>query len=171
MRRTSRGIRNTAIIMCLVALNLSVLSSVRAEGKEPEVVYVDVPVIVREAPAEVPMVDHTREVTDAEYELLKRVCMSEAGKEPLAGKIAVVETILNRVDLGYGSIEEVIYAPNQDSVAYNGEPNSECEQAVNAALKNGDMYDNNMIYFRTGHYHNFGTPYMQLGNHYFSLKG
>ena len=41
-------------------------------------------------------------VTPEEYRLLLRVCMSECGGkygEPLEGKIAVVETILNRSEI------------------------------------------------------------------------
>lgn len=112
-----------------------------------------------------------REVTDEEYNLLLRVCMSEAGGkygEPLEGKIAVVETVLNRVDLGYGSISEVINKPYQYSTADNGEPDETVIQAVEIALS-GDMYPDNMIWFRTDYYHDFGTPYKQIGAHYFSL--
>ena len=50
-------------------------------------------------------------VTPDEYNLLLRVCMSECGGkygEPLEGKIAVVETILNRSEIYGKSIEEVI---------------------------------------------------------------
>lgn len=112
----------------------------------------------------------TREVTEEEYNLLLRVCMSECGGihgEPMAGKIAVVETILNRVDMGMGTIEEVINAPNQYSTANNGEPDASVMAAVDAALS-GDRYPDNMIYFRADHYHTFGQPYEQIGNHYFS---
>lgn len=124
-----------------------------------------------EEPAEEPT---RREVTDEEYKLLLRVCMSECGSarwgnEPIEAKIAVVETILNRVDMGYGTITEVIMAPNQYSTADNGEPDWSCEEAVEAALT-GNMYPDNMLYYRTDYYHNFGTPYKQIGSHYFSCK-
>ena len=112
-------------------------------------------------------------VTDEEYNLLLRVCMSECGGkygEPLDGKIAVVETILNRSDIFGMSIEEVVYEPNQYSVADNGEPDETVREAVDIALSS-NTYPDDMIYFRAGYYHNFGTPYRQIGNHYFSLKG
>lgn len=108
-------------------------------------------------------------ITDREYQLLARVCMSEAGNQPLVGKIAVIETVLNRVDMGRGSIEEVIYAKHQYSVADNGEPNSECYEAIDIALA-GDMYPDTMIYFRTKHYHTWAIPYKKIGDHYFSLE-
>ena len=112
-------------------------------------------------------------VTDEEYNLLLRVCMSECGGkygEPLEGKIAVVETILNRSDIFGMSIEEVVYEPNQYSVSDNGEPDETVIEAVDIALSS-NTYPDDMIYFRAGYYHNFGTPYRQIGNHYFSLKG
>lgn len=114
-----------------------------------------------------------RQVTTEEYNLLLRVCMSECGGkygEALEGKIAVVETILNRVDLGYGTIKEVVFAKGQYSMADNGEPDYTVVEAVEMALS-GNMYPDDMIYFRTKHYHTFGTPYMKIGNHFFSLEG
>ena len=111
-------------------------------------------------------------VTDKEYDLLLRVCMSECGGkygEPLDGKIAVVETILNRSEIYGKTIEEVVYEPNQYSVSDNGEPDETVEQAVDIALRE-NIYPDDMIYFRTSNYHTFGKPYQKIGNHYFSLK-
>lgn len=111
-------------------------------------------------------------VTPEEYRLLLRVCMSECGGEygePLDGKIAVVETILNRSEIYRKSIEEVVYEPYQYSTSDNGEPDETVEQAVDIALRE-NIYPDDMIYFRTGNYHSFGEPYQQIGNHYFSLK-
>lgn len=112
-------------------------------------------------------VDASKSVTKEEFELLVRVCMSEAGGENFQGKVAVVETILNRAEMGYGSIGNVV--KNAYSTRYNGEPNDGCYDAVITALKK-DTFPDNMIYFRTGHYHSFGTPYQKIGNHYFSLE-
>ena len=112
-------------------------------------------------------------VTDEEYNLLLRVCMSECGGkygEPLEGKIAVVETILNRSEIYGKSIEEVVYEPNQYSTSDNGEPDETVREAVDIALSS-NTYPDDMIYFRAGYYHSFGTPYRQIGNHYFSLEG
>lgn len=112
-------------------------------------------------------------VTDEEYNLLLRVCMSECGGkygEPLEGKIAVVETILNRSEIYGKSIEEVVYEPNQYSTYDNGEPDETVREAVDIALSS-NTYPDDMIYFRAGYYHSFGTPYRQIENHYFSLEG
>lgn len=111
-------------------------------------------------------------VTPDEYNMLLRVCMSECGGkygEPLEGKIAVVETILNRCEIYGKTIEEVVYEPYQYSTSDNGEPDETVEQAVDIALRD-NIYPDDMIYFRTGRYHSFGEPYQKIGNHYFSLK-
>lgn len=116
------------------------------------------------------LVIYRRQVTDEEYQLLVRVVMSEAGGrygEPMEGKVAVVETILNRVDMGYGSIAEVVASAY--STADNGAPDESCVEAVEIALTGEDDYPDNMLFFRAGTYHSFGTPYKQIGNHYFSL--
>lgn len=116
---------------------------------------------------------YAREVSEEEYALLARVCMSETGGkwgEPFEGKVAVLETILNRVDMGWGTIEEVVTKKNQYSMANNGEPDYTVYEAVDYVLNNERMYPSNMIYFRTKHYHTFGQPYEKIGNHYFSLE-
>lgn len=134
------------------------------ETTEPEVI---IEPITTEELAEP---EYRREVTDEEYQLMLRVCMSECGGrngEPIEGKIAVVETILNRVDMGMGSISQVV--SQAYSTAYNGEPDETVVQAVEIALTGDDDFPDNMIAFRTGTYHSFGTPYKKIGNHYFSL--
>lgn len=111
-------------------------------------------------------------VTEEEYQLLLRVCMSECGGmygEPLEGKVAVVETIINRCEIYGKTIKEVVTQPYQYSTANNGEPDETVVEAVDIALS-GNMYPDDMIYFRTKHYHSFGIPYKQIGNHYFSLE-
>ena len=98
--------------------------------------------------------------------------MSECGGEygePLVGKIAVVETILNRCELYGEPVEVVVNKPNQYSMADNGEPDYTVIEAVNIALRE-NIFPDDMVYFKAGEYHYFGEPYMQIGNHYFSLK-
>lgn len=110
-------------------------------------------------------------ITMEEYDLLCRVVMSETSIEPIEAQIAVCETVLNRLVMGgYGnSISEVVHQPYAYSLADNGEPSESVQQAVQFALEQ-QTYPSNMVYFRTDHYHDFGQPYMQIGNTYFSLK-
>lgn len=110
-------------------------------------------------------------ITMYEYDLLCRVVMSEAGAEPIECQIAVAETILNRLDSGsFGNtIEEVVYKPYQYSTADNGEPTESVQMAVTNALE-VQTYPSDMVYFRTGHYHDFGQAYKKIGKTYFSLE-
>lgn len=142
------------------------------ENEEKLSIQLEVPVIDKNS---LPTLDDNKDqniinVTEEEYLLLVRVCMSEAGNQTFEGKVAVLETVLNRVSMGYGTIAEIIYAKGQYSTRYNGEPTEECYKAVDYVLNNERMYDSLMIYFRTSYYHSFGKPYMKLGSHYFSLK-
>ena len=70
---------------------------------------------------------------------------------------------------GYETYEEV-WASDAFSSSWNRrgiEPNENCEIAF-AIFEEGWLPK--PLYFRAGHYHNFGTPLCQVGNHYFSTK-
>jgi hypothetical protein len=111
------------------------------------------------------------EATDEEKELMARVVMSEGSLLPLEGKQAIAQTIINRMrsSLFPNNIEAVINQPYQYSTADNGDPDAECYEAVDAALKY-EGFPIDMYYFRTGHYHTFAEDYCQIGNTYFSTE-
>lgn len=113
--------------------------------------------------------ENMNDFSDYEIALLERVVMSEASIEPYDCKVAVAETILNRMNMYSTSLEDVVYAPNQYSMADNGQPTDEVKQAVAQALEYR-VNPANMIYFRQDYYHSFGTPYTAYGEMYFSLK-
>ena len=129
-----------------------------------------------EAPVIVSVVEETEPdlpswVTQEDIDLMARVVMSEASVLPFEGKQAVAQTIVNRFysDKFPNNIEAVIMAPNQYSTQDNGDPNEECYEAVDAALRY-EGFPPDMYYFRTGHYHKFAHPYIQIGNTYFSTE-
>ena len=95
--------------------------------------------------------------------------MSEASTEPYDCKVAVAETIINRVlcERFSSTIEEVIFINNSYSTQDNGNPNQGCILAVNQAI-NQITFGENMVYFRTNYYHKFGVPTLNIGNTYFS---
>lgn len=112
-------------------------------------------------------------VSDEEIELLALVTMAEAEGESEEGKRMVIDTVLNRVDSDRfpGSIREVVYQKNQFTSMWNGRSErcvvtDEVRQLVKEELNK--RTNNEALYFRTKHYHNFGTPLMKVGNHYFS---
>ena len=166
-------LRNIGIIATLISFGVCSLVSATPKSNGQEIIKTSVEDIHGADKVNIVFIgSEETKVTPDEYNLLLRVCMSECGGkygEPLDGKIAVVETILNRCEIYGKTIEEVIYEPYQYSVANNGQPDETVEQAVDIALRE-NIYPDDMIYFRTGDYHSFGTPYQKIGNHYFSLK-
>ena len=61
------------------------------------------------------------EISDADFYNLTMLVLAEAASQPTDGKIAVAATVLNRYkENNYGSISDVIFAPNQFSCCYNG---------------------------------------------------
>ncbi len=113
------------------------------------------------------------EATTEEIDLMARCVMSEAGNQSLECKIAVAETIVNRSlseDPIYpDTITDVINQRNQYSTAYNGEVTRECYDAVYMSLTQ-KTYDQNLLWFRTGHYHKYGKSFIQIDDTYFSIE-
>lgn len=102
-------------------------------------------------------------------DIIAAVVMSEAGNQEMVGKVAVAAVILNRADYFDITVEQVVSAKNQFSYPYYGKIDESAYKAVEIARKNRDLFDSNMLYFRTKHYHEFGEPYIVVGDHYFSL--
>jgi len=114
--------------------------------------------------------DKALEYEEKEILLLERVTMSETSIESYECKVATAVTILKRAKMYNKSIEAVIYEPWQYSIADNGKPTEEVKKAVQDAILTESNYPDNMIYFRADRYHSFGSPYKQIGGHYFSLE-
>lgn len=138
------------------------LKSKPIETAEKEVIYEEVSEIVAKKQPSEPVL--------SDEEIMARVVMAEAGNQELLGKVAVAAVILNRCDMWGLTVETVVSQPNQFAYPYEGEVSEECYRAVEIALENRDLFDLTMIYFRNKHYHAFGTPYMQIDDHYFSLS-
>ena len=105
----------------------------------------------------------------SDQELIAMVVMSEAGNQDMLGKVAVASVVLNRCDYYGLTVESVVYAKNQFAMADTY--SEEDLRAVEIAQENRDLFPADMMWFRNKHYHSFGSPYMQIGNHYFSTKG
>lgn len=106
-----------------------------------------------------------------DVELIALVAMGEAENQSELGKRLVIDTVLNRMDHYGDTASEIIYAPGQYTCMWDGRikkcyVREDIVQLVQEELENRTNYD--VIYFRTGHYHNFGTPIMPEGAHYFS---
>lgn len=104
------------------------------------------------------------------------LCMAEAEGENEKGKRLVIDTVLNRVDSKSkylnkgGSIHDVIWEGGYSSMT--GSRKDRCKpddyyfNLVKEELLQRTDYE--VLYFRTLHYHNFGTPMFVEDHHYFS---
>lgn len=133
----------------------------------PALAYAVEPIPVEEVTTE-----PARTLTEGERDLLAAIVYAEANTEPLEGKRYMVDTVLNRVDDDRfpDSVTAVIFQPNQYWTrglpkTYESIP-EECYEAVDMEL--AEQLNTEVLYFRTGHYHNFGTAVAQVGNHFFS---
>lgn len=114
-------------------------------------------------------------LTREEIDLIARLVMAEAEGESEYGQRLVIDVILNRVDhpAKYmpDTVTEVIYQPSQFSPMWNGRfdrcyVKPELVELVKEELVSRTNYD--VIFFRTNHYSQYGTPMFQEGAHYFS---
>lgn len=129
-------------------------------------------------PEAVPVKVLTKEDVQAEayydsLEYLAACVEAEAGNQGYTGKRLVACVILNRVAAeGFpDSIEAVINQKNQfDVVAcgsiYTVDVTQETFEAVTDELEQRSNRD--ILYFREGCYHSFGTPILKHKDHYFS---
>lgn len=112
-------------------------------------------------------------LTEDEISLIALVTMAEAEGECEKGQRLVIDVILNRIDSDIfpGSTAEVIYQPNQFPSMTNGRAarckidNDIC-RLVREELENRTNDD--VIFFRTGQYSEYGYPLFKVGSHYFS---
>lgn len=120
------------------------------------------------------------EIREEEYydslELLAICVEAEAGNQGLIGKRMVADVILNRVDDPDfpDTITGVITQKNQFSSYWDGgmdrvrEPSEETIRAVQMELKERGWPE--LIYFTAGSWPNYGTPWKQVGDHFFNTK-
>lgn len=112
-------------------------------------------------------------LSDFEIEYLAKCTMAEAGNQDEIGKRLVIDCILNRLnDENFpNSVVDIINYPGQFEVVSNG--------SINVIVPTPDIYiligeelvtpyNTEVLYFRTSHFHTFGTPLFQWGAHYFS---
>ena len=113
--------------------------------------------------------------SDEEVELVALVCMAESEGESELGKRLVIDTVLNRVESDQfpDTIEGVVYQECQFTSMWNGRVDNcvvtdEVRELVREEMR--EKTNSDVLYFRTDYYHDFGTPVMVEGNHYFSTN-
>lgn len=159
----------TSVVATLVLLTVgTVICKAQPVEFTPLVEAEPILEVQEEEPEEILFVDERTEAKHEieQLELIARVVCSESNNQPFVGKVAVATTVINRSEYYDLPVEGVVSAPNQYVCGlYYTE---ECMDAVEFALNNRGLFPRNMMWFRTGHYHNFGKPYTVIGDHYFS---
>lgn len=105
-------------------------------------------------------------LNDSEKEVLAKVVHAEAGNQDLTGKRLVVDCVLNRVDCEEypNHVWGVVLQEGQfvRSNTYTDDDMKAVEKEMEERL------DYDVMFFRTKHYHDFGTALYQHGDHFFS---
>ena len=105
-----------------------------------------------------------------EMELLAKLVHAEAGNQDQVGKRLVVDVVLNRMmDSSFpDTIGGVIYQSGQFTRPATFYTESDMQAVIEECQR---RIDTEILWFRTGTYHNVGTPAYQHGAHYFSKRG
>lgn len=122
-------------------------------------------------------------LTQLEREAMSSIVALEHGGGSAEAKRAVAKVILNRRRHGGGSIYNVIFAHNAFTTAKlvnpatgktsyrdtDSYPYKSCKEAVDhVSLYGLEGFPTSVVYFRSGYYHTWATPYKQIGSLYFS---
>lgn len=177
----------SCLLMCVIYIPL-LLAEPIPERQEERVSVEHITIVTTEntpltdeVTTEVPTTEPVTEVTTkqsthyeySDIELIALITMAEAEGESELDKRLVIDTILNRVDSEYfpDTVYGVIYQPGQFSPTWNGRL-SRCyvrEDICQLVREEMESRTNSeVLYFRTDHYFDFGTPVIQEGNSYFS---
>lgn len=117
-------------------------------------------------------------MSEDELDYFAKCVMAEAGNQSELGQRLVIDVICNRAARKQMSYFDVINEKNQFQCVKNGFINTcidkypnerliEIKQLIFDEIMNGEeSYD--VYYFKTKKYHNFGTPIIKEGDHYFS---
>ena len=107
-----------------------------------------------------------------ELDLLYRTVQAEGYTLGYEGMRLITDAILNLAEKQGVSVTDCILNPGQFTVVSTGAIWNEpvYQDTIDAVLTElrGPRVDYSIKYFRTGHYHNFGTPCFRYGNVYFS---
>lgn len=147
---------------------------------ETELILTTAPTeVVTTAPTEVVTTTSTAannyvfNLTSAERRDVAALLYLEAGSTSYQCQKLVAEVIFNQWRSRGGSIYDTLYAPNLFTPAYSisyTTPMQTQFDIVDTICSYGVSIPWNVLYFRAGYYHSFGTPYTNVDNVYFSSK-
>lgn len=113
-----------------------------------------------------------RVISEAEFEYIVKTVWAESGNQDELGQRYVTDCIINRKKkYKCKNYYDVIQAKNAFATYSNGmieraEPAELTYKVVKEELEH--QTNTEILYFRTKHYHKFGTPCFKHGAHYFS---
>ena len=113
-----------------------------------------------------------RAISEAEFEYIVKTVWAESGNQDELGQRYVTDCIINRKKkYKCKNYYDVIQAKNAFATYSNGmieraEPTELTYKVVKEELEH--RTNTEILYFRTKHYHKFGTPCFKHGAHYFS---
>ena len=110
-----------------------------------------------------------RNISDEDSFYYMDIALREAENQGVVGMLWVMYTFQNRCEaFGHTPKEEWESSAYETSMFRTGiEPNEDCLKAYELFVEG---WIPKPLYFRAGHYHSFGTPLCNVGNHYFSTK-
>lgn len=172
----TRGFLSIVMAASIIFSNASAIP-VKAEEKEKRVLNIPVIYKTREIEVVIPAKElvpaENTYISQEEIELLATVVMAEAEGETELGQRLVIDTVLNRKDSPYfpDTVGDVLRQPYQYtsegsarfSVCY---PKEEIIELIYEELEN--RTNNEVVFFRTGRYSDYGTPALKECCHYFS---
>ena len=107
-----------------------------------------------------------------DFEYVAKCVLAEAGTESEYCKRLVADCIFNQADVRDLTPTEVINAPRNFEVVSKGTIKKSIVTEDVLELVQDEYFNrtsSKVLYFRTDHYHSFGSPYKQLKNMYFSV--
>ena len=111
----------------------------------------------------------TKIVYFEEEEILAKLLWCEARNQSWEGQVYTCSAILNYCERNNTSIWDAAHNRNSFEPAPfvdDAKPTAMQYEVIYYVLNGGRIPD--ICWFRTGHYHNFGTPVAKVGDHYFS---
>lgn len=140
-----KGIR----ILVIVVMTALAIISILAHKNHNENIYYEMPVRQTENEIEA---EYCTLITSEDIDLLERCVQAEAGNQGLMGKRLVTAVILNRVNSEKfpNTISDVINAPGQFSVVWNGRINQvevDDETAVACRIELKHRCNEEVLYF------------------------
>lgn len=108
-----------------------------------------------------------KDLTEEDWYLIESISLAEAMNQGVEGVALVQWVVINRHIKTGASIRSIVYAPRQFYTAgMNG--TNELSREARELIESGWDESQGAIYFRTGHYHGFGTPLFSYKDHFFS---